>query len=272
MLELQSVGISHSAVKDLFRVQRNATTRRPRLVLAEGLWAAKLLLELGVRVDTFFYCPDLVHSADARTCAVELTKLAKRSFQVSEKVMKRMAKRDAPEGLLSLAEMPEWRAEELVLNDAALIVVTDGIESPGNLGTLLRTADGAKADLLVLTKPRTSVNHPTVFPSSRGMSLKVPHLEFPNPSDAIQWLKMNKVTVYLADTDDSDESLNYHQVDYHGRTAIVLGSERFGLSSDWYEHEFLRVRIPMLGRSDSLNLSVAASILLYEARACKQGW
>lgn len=101
------------------------------------------------------------------------------------------------------------------------------------------------------------------------MSLVVPHVEFDETDKAIAWLKDNEFTVYLADTDDS---VNYRQVDYGGRTAIVVGSERYGISKPWYEHGFQCVGVPMLGHADSLNVSVSASILLYEARARVAQW
>jgi RNA methyltransferase, TrmH family len=143
------------------------------------------------------------------------------------------------------------------------------MEIPGNLGTLIRTLDACGADCVVLTSKRTRLTHPKVLRSSQGMSMKVPSLEFAEISDAIGWLARNNFTVYLADTDNS---INYRQADYQGRTAIVVGSERYGISPPWYEQGFQRIGIPMLGAADSLNVSVSASVLLYEARARKNSW
>jgi RNA methyltransferase, TrmH family len=266
-MNVQEIGIAHSAVKELLRIRRSKLGHR--LVIAEGLWAAKGLLALRTRIDTFFFCPDLVHSAEAMACALELMNRARRSYKVSAKVMKRMARRDHPEGLLSLADIPKWRPEDLTFSDDALVVIADGIESPGNLGTLLRTADATRAECLLVTNRRTSVNHEGVLASSRGMNSKVPYLEFEDPSNAIRWLRSNKFTVCVA---NPGEGTNYRQLDYIGRVAIVLGNERFGPSRHWYEHGFQLVCIPVLGMCDSLNVAVAASILLYEARARKDGW
>jgi len=101
------------------------------------------------------------------------------------------------------------------------------------------------------------------------MSMKVPSFEFTEVRDAIGWLRRSDFTVYLADT---DESVSYREADYRGRTALVVGSERYGVSPPWYEAGFARIGIPMLGAADSLNVSVSASVLLYEARARKSGW
>jgi TrmH family RNA methyltransferase len=101
------------------------------------------------------------------------------------------------------------------------------------------------------------------------MSIKVPVLDFATVPDAVAWLGAAECTVYLADTDDS---VNYRQVNYAGRTALVVGSERYGIATPWYEAGFGRIAIPMLGTADSLNVAISASVLLYEARARKDGW
>ena len=121
----------------------------------------------------------------------------------------------------------------------------------------------------MLTSKRTRLTHPKVLRSSQGMSMKVPSVEFAEISDAIGWLRQHRFTVYLADT---KESIGYRQADYRGRTAIVVGSERYGISPRWYDEGFGRIGIPMLGSADSLNVWVSASVLLYEARARKNDW
>lgn len=268
-VELEQIGIGHPAVKDVLAILRNSAPNRFGLVVAEGLWAVHLVLDLGLRIDKFFVCPEILRSDDARKRAAEMAERARRSFQVSEKTMTRMSERGEVDGLLALVEMPVWYPEQLNMNNSALVLVSDGIEIPGNLGTLIRTLDACAGDALVITNRRTRMSHPKVFRGSQGMSLSVPHVEFDDVAEAISWLKRNKFTVYLADTSDSE---NYRQLDYSGGTAIVVGSERYGISRPWYEHGFARVGVPMLGRADSLNVSVSASVLLYEARAHKNHW
>ena len=148
-------------------------------------------------------------------------------------------------------------------------MVADAIEIPGNLGTLIRTLDAVGADLLVLTNRRTRLTHPKVFRASHGMVLTVPHLEFDDVAEAGAWLLRNHITTYLADTGGTR---TYREMDCSGRTAILLGNERYGISRPWYEFGFEAVSIPMLGRADSLNVSISAAVLLCEARARKAGW
>jgi TrmH family RNA methyltransferase len=149
-------------------------------------------------------------------------------------------------------------------------MVADGMEIPGNLGTLIRTADACRVDCIVLTNRRTRLTHPKLFRASQGMVLTVPVIEFDRPEEAADWLQENDFDVYLADTDDAR---NYRSFHYQGRrTAFVLGAERYGIPKAWYRPGFRSVFVPMLGSADSLNVSISAAVLLYEARAQKEKW
>ncbi len=268
-MDLQQIGLRHPVAELIRDVQHNRTGIPRRMFVAEGLYENNMVLSTGVGIDAFVWCPDAAYSDEAPVRAQELADRARRAYQVSGKTMERLAERPNPDGLISLAQLPDWRPDSVRLDRDALILVADAVEIPGNLGTLIRTLDACGADCLVLTSRRTRLTHPKVLRSSQGMSMKVPSFEFAEVSDAIAWLRRSECTVYLADTDDS---ANYRQADYAGRTALVIGSERYGISAPWYEAGFQRIGIPMLGAADSLNVSVSASVLLYEARARKSGW
>lgn len=268
-MELQQIGLQHPAAHLVRDIQNNRTGIPRRTFVAEGLYENNVVLEAGVAVETFLWCPEAVYSDEAQTRAAQLVQRARRAYQISEKTLARLAERPNPDGLISIARLPEWDPESFTLGDDALVLVTDALEIPGNLGTLLRTMDACDADCLLMTNRRTRMTHPKVLRSSQGMSVKVPSLDFDEVEDAIEWLTRNRFRVYIADTDDS---VNYRKLDYRGRTALVVGSERFGVSQPWYDAGFQRVGIPMLGAADSLNVSVSASVLLYEARAHKNGW
>jgi tRNA G18 (ribose-2'-O)-methylase SpoU len=268
-VELQQIGLGHPRVKQVLDIQRNTAPNRHRLFVADGLWAHNLLLETGAPIETFFWCPEAIYSDEARMRGEQIAARAYRAYRVSVKTMERLAERERPDGLVSVAQLPRWEPEELTFADPALVLVADAVEIPGNLGTLIRSLDACAADCLVLTNRRTRLTHPKVFKGSQGMCLTVPSVEFDEPADAIAWLRRHGFTVYLADTDDAR---NYRTIDFRGRVAFVVGSERYGISKAWYEPGFDRVALPMLGRADSLNVSVSASILLYEARAQQSGW
>lgn len=269
-MELKQIGAGHSAIKHVRDIQNNTAPNRFRLLVADGLWEANVVLDSGLRVDTVFVCWDSVHSDEAHKRIGQLVERAGRAFQVSEKTLTRITERGGrSDGLVVLAEMPIWEPDVIPLGDDALVLVADGIEIPGNLGTLLRSMDAVQADCLVMTNRRTRMSHPKVLRASQGMSARVPYLDFEDIHEGIAWLNRNRFNVYIADTDDS---INYRKADYSGRTAIVIGSEKYGVQKPYYDAGFKRVGLPMLGYADSLNVAVSASVLLYEARGHKARW
>ena len=270
MRDLQQIGIGHPRIRQFITVARNTAPNPRKLLVAEGLWAHNLLLRHDTPVEVFLWCPEAAHGDEARKRAEEMAERAEVTYQVSLKTLERVCERDKPDGLVSLARLPRWDPQDVVLGDDALVMVADGMEIPGNLGTLIRTADACRADCLVLTNRRTRLTHPKVFRASQGMLLTLPVIDFEAPEDAVDWLVGHRFDVFLADTDDAD---NYRTADYcGGRTAFVLGAERYGIARTWYRPGFRRVCVPMLGHTDSLNVSISAAVLLYEARAQKERW
>jgi tRNA G18 (ribose-2'-O)-methylase SpoU len=268
-VDLQPIGVQHPAVKQVLHIQHNTAPNRYKLFVAEGLWAHNMLLEADAPIDTFLWCPEAIYADEAHVRARQIAERAERAYRISLRTLEKISERDKPDGLLSLAALPRWEVDDLRLGANALVLVADGLEIPGNLGTLIRTLDACGADCLVLTNRRTRLTHPKVIRASQGTILTVPTVEFDAVDDAMNWLDKNRFTVLLADTDDA---INYRQADYDGRTALVVGSERYGVAKPWYERGYRRVAVPMLGAGDSLNVSVSASILLYEAKARKANW
>ncbi len=268
-MELQQIGASHPRIKQVVDLQKNASPNRHRRFVAEGLWAHNALLDTGVEIDLFLCCPEAGYSDEAWLRSETIAARAHAAYRISPKTLERISERDKSDGLVSVAELPTWDAAEVRLRDDALVLVADAIEIPGNLGTLIRSMDACAADALVLTNRRTRLTHPKVFRGSHGTVLTVPSIEIEQPDDVVRWLRERDFTVYLADT---DQARPYREVPYGGRTAIVVGNERYGISRPFYEHGFDRVSVPMLGAADSLNVAISASVLLYEARAQKNGW
>lgn len=265
-LDLQQIGLSHPRIKQIVDLRRNTASNRAGMLAVEGLWAHNVVRETGTQVEVFLCCPEAIYSDEAKLRATQLVAIAETSYRISEKTLARITERDKPDGLVSIVRMPNWQRGDLGFGETALVLVADGLEIPGNLGTLLRTMDGVAADCMVLTNRRTRMSHPKVFRGSHGMSLSVPTVDFDEVTEAIDWLAGHGFTVYLADT---ESAVDYREADYRGRVAIVVGSERFGISRPWYERGYGGIFIPMLGRSDSLNVSISASVLLYQARAAQ---
>lgn len=265
-MNAQQIGLSHPLVKHLLRLRHD---QAPDRFVADGLWAHEIILDAGTPVDVLLCCPETIHSPEARRLADRLAERAERAYRISARTLERISERDRPDGLVSIARLPAWDAGRLALGESALVLVADGIENPGNLGTLIRTLDACAADCLLLTNRRTRPSNPKVFRASHGMSLKIPVFDFDEPFDAVNWLQQRSFTVYLA---DADAATSYKAGSYAGRTAFVVGNERYGISEAWRRPGHQPIRIPMLGTADSLNAAISASILLYEARAAKDGW
>jgi TrmH family RNA methyltransferase len=257
------IGAQHPQYRELLAVRKDSV---PGRILVEGAWEHSQLLSTPTVIDTFFYCPEEDRTELARQVATR----ANETYRISPKLYARVARKTKSDGLLSITRLPSWQPNEFNFDESSLILVADGVEYAGNLGTLIRTVDAARADCLVLTSRRARRSHPAVYAASRGLVLSTPVLEFDDIPEAAAWLQASGVDVHLADPAATG---SYRVPQYRGRpTAFVVGSEGAGLSRIWHEQGFKKVSIPMLGQADSLNVALSAGILLFEARAHKDGW
>ncbi|MEV8376638.1 TrmH family RNA methyltransferase [Kribbella sp. NPDC056861] len=262
-LDALSIGAQHPRGRALLAVRKDSV---PGRILVEGSWEHNQLLTTATPIDTFYYCPEACVQPDE---AARIAARAQEVFRISPKLLARVSRKSRSDGLISIARLPTWRPNQLHLDDDALILVADGVEYAGNLGTLIRTVDAASADCLVLTSRRAKLTNPAVYAASRGMVLTTPVIEFDDIAAAAQWLRKHQFEVHLADPAATG---SYKTPQYSGRTAFVVGSEGAGLHQQWHQQGFGKVSIPMLGQADSLNVALSAGILLFEARARKEGW
>jgi RNA methyltransferase, TrmH family len=263
-LDALPIGAQHPRVRELLAVRKDSL---PGRILVEGNWEHSQLLTTPTTIDTLYYCPEAAE--DART-AERAAARAREVYRISSKLLARVARMSRSDGLVSIARLPVWRPQEFRFDESSLVLVADGVEYAGNLGTLIRTVDAARADCLVLTSRRARLSHPSVYTASRGMVLSTPVLEFDDIAAAAGWLRRHEFEVHLADPGATG---SYRVPEYRGRpTAFVVGSEGGGLSETWHRQGFDAVSIPMLGQADSLNVALSAGILLFEARARKEGW
>ncbi len=259
---LLNVGEGHSVIKQIKAIQTNSKPNPRKLFVAEGFWLASLALEDGLFVESVIVAPECVYTNECVSLAEKLLKVAESAYTVSEKVFRRVAEKDKPDGILAICRMKETRLSDLSFDDKAVVLVLDGIEIPGNMGTLVRVADGAGADAVFIVNRKARLTHPKFIHSTMGAAFHVPIVEFDSADDCFQYLKNKNFTVYLA---DSRAEKMYYELPYGKRVAFVLGSERYGISRGWYDWDTDLVAIPMLGKCDSLNVGVAGTILLYEA-------
>jgi TrmH family RNA methyltransferase len=269
-MALQPIGLQHPVLRDVLTLRKNEGRTSPDRIVVEGAWEHEQLLTSNAVVESFFWCPEASQTDRAQRFAVEARSSALASYRISERALARLTRQGRPDGLVSVARLPTWSPSEFRFGRSGLVLVADGVEYAGNLGTLIRTVDAAHADCLVLTNRRARRSHPKVLSASRGMVLRTPVLEFDSVTLAAAWLREHGFRVLLA---DPGTSIGYRSVDYASApTAIVVGSEGSGLPPEWRSQGFEAVSIPMLGSADSLNVALSAGILLFEARAHKNGW
>ena len=213
-------------------------------------------------VETIFICEDLCRSTACLELAARLGPADRRLVRVSETAFAKLAFGDRADGVVGVAVRPDLALDRIHPPTPALIAVVEAVEKPGNLGAILRSADGAGLDALIAADPRTDLYNPNAIRASLGTIFRVPLAAAP-AAEVLGWLRAAGIRIVVARVDGGTP---YAQTDLTGPTAIVLGSEAEGLTAAWSGPDVVAVRIPMLGAGDSLNVSVAAAILFYEAR------
>jgi TrmH family RNA methyltransferase len=235
---------------------------RAGLTLVDGSREIRRALDAGVEVIEAFSCEPLLAGPDARA-ALDLLRGRGIAVQpTSEPVFAKLAFGERAEGLVAVVRIPSTTMADLVLPVAPLVVVIEGVEKPGNVGAVLRTADGAGVDAVVAASPRTDLFNPNAIRASAGTMFTVPVAEAPT-NEVIAWLRGRGLRIVSARV-DADRL--YTATSLTGPLALVLGTESEGLTDEWTADDVEAVRLPMLGVADSLNVSVSAAVLLYEAR------
>lgn len=232
-------------------------------VLAEGAWAHQCLLAGGADVETFVCCPELL-DASSLPLARAAARRARTAVEVSAKTYARISRRTKPSGLASLVRLPRWQAGAGAIGGRPIdattrVLVADGIEYATNLGALIRIVDASGAQALLLTNRQARLEHPDVFTASRATVLTTPVVDFGEPAAAADWLLREGFSVRLA----LPGATGAFRSPQAGPTAIVVGSEGRGVSEQWRSVPHEPVSIPMRGRADSLNVAVAAGVLLF---------
>lgn len=231
--------------------------KKTGLILIEGSREISLALGSDVKIDALFYCPELAGSDNELLLLLN----KKTVINVSKAVFEKMAYREHPEGFLAVGRIEPTGLEKINLGDNPLVIVVEAVEKPGNLGAILRSADAAGADAVIICDAKTDIYNPNVIRASLGTVFS--NQVAVSSSEAVMgWLKKNKVKSFAALP--RAEKL-YTQADYKGPTAIVIGTEDTGLTKIWEDSADEKIRIDMKGKIDSLNASVSLAVILFEA-------
>lgn len=248
--------LQNPQVKRTVLLQQKAAERRESgLFVVEGRREVERCLAAGYAVDTLFVLP-------GQASSLPFSQLPASSIvEVSPAVYQKMAYRGGTEGILAIVRQCDKRLEDLPCKDAPLYVVLESVEKPGNLGAILRTADAARADAVIVCDPLCDLYNPNLIRSSLGARFTVPTLACTS-EECIRFLRQRGVSILTAQLQDSEL---YYDTDMTLPTALVMGTESTGLTQQWRDVADAHICIPMLGRVDSLNVSVSTAILLFEA-------
>ena len=261
MKDMMISSVQNPRVKAVVALQqKSAERRRTGLFVVEGRREVEHCLEVGMDVKEVFVCEEMGRweMLDGRW---QMSDVKCQMSKVTKEVYEKMAYRGGTEGVMAVVKSPDRRLEDLKLSKEPLIVVVERVEKPGNLGAILRSADAAGADAVVVCDPLTDLWNPNLIRSSIGAVFTVPCVTC-GSEECIRFLKEHGIQILTAQLQDSEL---YYDTDMKRGTAIVMGTESTGLTDVWRQAADAHIRIPMLGRLDSLNVSVSAAILLYEA-------
>lgn len=249
------------AVKHLVKLRDRRTRDKENLTILEGYRELTRSLEYGMELIECFFSPEHFLGSNEYPLLEKIAASGIKVTRLAPHLLEKVTYRDRPEGLLAVAKMRSHGLEKLPEFDAPLYLVAETIEKPGNLGSMLRSADAAGADALIVCERKTDLYNPNVIRASTGAIFSVPVAVCDNES-AMRYLKERNIKI-LAATPHTD--FKYTDVDLTQAVAIVVGAEQTGLTDFWMDQADLKVNIPMLGKIDSLNVASAATILLYEA-------
>jgi len=251
-------------IKMLAELQEKSKTRKKEgLFVVEGHRELLHCISSGYEVHALFVCMDIL--AEDALSEIERAISEKNGrcgcFSIPKHIYEKVAYRGSTEGVIAELKCRSHRLEDLDIKDNPLVVVLESVEKPGNLGAILRSADAAGVDAVIICDPLTDLYNPNLIRSSIGGIFTVPTAAA-SSEDAIKWLKDRNIKIYTAQLQDSEW---YYDTDMTKGTAIVMGTEATGLTDAWRQAADAHIKIPMLGRLDSLNVSVSAAILMYEA-------
>ena len=252
MMDITS--LQNPRIKHIVKLRDDKKIRKQDgLMLVEGFDEITLALDAGYRPQTVLSAPELATRHISGDFAESIT--------VSRPVFEKISYRDNPDGWMGIFPIPSVSLDVLKISESPLVIVAESIEKPGNLGAMLRTADAAGVDAILLCDPRVDTWNPNVVRASRGTVFSVPVVECDNAS-ALEWLKTRNIRVLAA---TPSAQVMYSDVDMREPVAIAVGTEDEGLTDFWMSKADVNVKIPMVGKVNSLNVSVSTALIVYEA-------
>ncbi|MDR1633314.1 MAG: RNA methyltransferase [Dysgonamonadaceae bacterium] len=254
------VSAQNSRIKNIQKLSAKSKERKTQgLFVIEGAREISLALAGSYNLDSVFYCPELFTGTGYPETLRSIN--PKILYEVSAAVFEKIAYREGPDGILAVAVAKNHSLSSLHLPKNPFIVLLESIEKPGNLGAILRTADAAGVDALIVCDPLSDVYNPNTIRSGVGCIFTVP-VAVSDSAEALSFLKERRIRTFAAELQASQW---YHETDFRSPSAIIMGTEADGLSPFWLKNADARIKIPMRGKIDSLNVSVSTAVITFEA-------
>lgn len=255
MIKIES--LQNQKIKDVVKLRDRRGRDETGFFLIEGFRELRRAVDAHRKIDALFYCPEFFLGANEQKL-IEDTKAT--LFECSAPVFSKISYRDRPDGLLAVAPQVHLQLADLKLSKTPFLLIAEGIEKPGNLGTILRSCDAAGIDAVIVCDPTTDIHNPNVVRSSVGTLFTLPVITT-SSEEVLDFLKKNQIAIVSA---TPHAKLDFFEADFKVPLAIVVGTEQYGLSEQWMKKADICVKIPMFGIADSLNVASASTLLLYE--------
>lgn len=245
-------------IKSVLALEKPRERRKQGLFVVEGRKEIGLALKAGYKIDNLFYCQEIISFNEAE----QYVQHGQSLIGVSREVFEKLAIREGSGGLVAVAQQKIHRLDQLKLSENPLVLILESVEKPGNLGAILRTADAAGIDAVIICDPQTDFYNPNVIRSSIGCVF-TKQVASASSEETIAWLATMGIKIYCTYL---KASVPYHTIDYRKPAAIVMGTESTGLSHQWVQNATANIIIPMQGEIDSMNVSTAAAVVVFEAK------
>lgn len=256
----QITSVQNPFIKSLVQLQEKAKIRKQTgTFLIEGKREIELALKGNYELETVLFLPEIISEKELNNIVASS---AVEKIEISKDVYQKIAYRDSTEGIIAVAKSKSLQLSDLKLKENPLILVLESIEKPGNIGAMLRTADAANIDAVIIANPKSDIYNSNNIRSSVGCVF-TNQIAVCTTDEAITFLKEKNINIYSATLQNSNE---YHKENYTSATALVVGTEATGVSQTFRDISTQNIIIPMQGEIDSMNVSVAAAILLFEAK------
>jgi TrmH family RNA methyltransferase len=257
---LHIASIKNSRIINLKKLEKAGERKEQNLFVIEGIKELSMAISGNYNIQTLFYCEEIINASRLKEITDKKNTLE--LISISLDVFKKLAYRESSGGIIAIASPQPHTLQTIKLPTNPLIIILESVEKPGNLGAILRTADAANVDAVIVCDPQTDIYNPNVIRSSLGCVFTTP-IAITSSKEAIEWLVKNNINIYATAL---NASKHYCEIDFTNSSAIVLGTEASGLSNTWLQNSTQNIIIPMAGKTDSLNVSTATAIVVYEAK------